>query len=107
MLSQRPLRLSPQFLYLTLQEGTMTFDQRLSHLVKASCKEALKELIVIDDLAPRRLLSVNETAAYLGISKREIYNLLTGKQLVRVSHRRRTMIDIRDLERWILERKVE
>ena len=50
----------------------MTFDERLSRLVKAGCKEALSELIEIADLAPRRLLSVAEAGTYLGISKREI-----------------------------------
>jgi excisionase family DNA binding protein len=59
----------------------------------------------IADLSPRRLLSIEETATYLGLSEREIYNILAAKQLAGVRHGKRLMVDIRDLEKWVERHK--
>ena len=77
----------------------------LSQIIKAACEEALRATLHIADLSPRRLLSVEETAIYLGLSEREIYNILAAKQLAGVRHGKRIMVDIRDLERWVERHK--
>ncbi len=54
---------------------------------------------------PPRLLSVEQAAAYLGVSRRVIWGLLESGELHRVriplGHRdvRRTLIDVKDLDR--------
>jgi excisionase family DNA binding protein len=53
----------------------------------------------------KRLLSPEEAAAYLALSKREVYNMIANGKLPAVQHGRRKMIDIRDLETWIEEHK--
>ncbi len=54
----------------------------------------------------RRLLSVNETAKYLGISPKTIYNGVHRRAEVRfpvkpVRQGRRVLFDIRDLESYV------
>lgn len=73
----------------------------LRQMIRAACEDAIKSALNIADISPRRLLSVEETAAYLNLSEREVYNLIAAKELVGVRHGRRLMIDIRDLEEWI------
>jgi len=55
--------------------------------------------------ANRRLLSVEEAAVYLALSKREIYNMIANRELKAVLHGRRKMLDIRDLDEWIERNK--
>ena len=59
----------------------------------------------ISDISSRRLLTVQEAAVYLALSEREVYNMLANKDLNRVRHGRRLMVDIRDLEEWIAGHK--
>jgi excisionase family DNA binding protein len=67
--------------------------------------DAIKDVLKISDISPRRLLSVEETATYLNLCEREIYNLISRKELTRVRHGRRQMLDIHDLQAWIETRK--
>lgn len=69
-------------------------------------KAAIKEAFHISDLSPRRLLNVEDAAAYLSLSEREVYNMISNKDLAAVRHGRRVMLDIRDLELWIQDNKV-
>lgn len=73
----------------------------LSMMIKAACQAAIKEALNISDIAPRRLMTAQEAATYLALSEREIYNMISNKELVGIRHGRRLMIDIRDLETWI------
>jgi excisionase family DNA binding protein len=79
----------------------MTAPNPLSSIIKSACESAIKEALNIGDLSPRRLLNVEEAAAYLSLSEREIYNMISNKDLAAVRHGRRVMVDIRDLEHWI------
>lgn len=79
----------------------MTSSDPLCAIIKSACEAAIKEALHISDMSPRRLLSVEETAVYLGLSEREIYNMITSRELLGVRHGRRLMLDIRDLETWI------
>jgi excisionase family DNA binding protein len=78
-----------------------------SQIIRAACEDAIKGVLKIGDISPRRLLSVEETATYLNLCEREVYSLISSKALIGVRHGRRQMIDIRDLESWIDARKAE
>jgi excisionase family DNA binding protein len=52
-----------------------------------------------------RLLTIEETAAYLSLSKREVYNMIATGELRAVTHGRRKMLDSVDLHRWIERNK--
>ncbi len=54
----------------------------------------------------RRLLSADEAALYVSLSRREIYNLIANRQLPAVIRGRRKMLDIQDLDAWIDRNKV-
>jgi len=57
------------------------------------------------DRVPRRLLSVDAAAIYLGRSKDAVQHLIQADKLPVVRCDRRTMLDIRDLDEWIAENK--
>ncbi|HWF45993.1 MAG TPA: helix-turn-helix domain-containing protein [Bryobacteraceae bacterium] len=80
---------------------TMTPGDPLSSIIKIACVAAIKEAFHISDLSPRRLLNVEDAAAYLSLSEREVYNMISNKDLGAVRHGRRVMLDIRDLDEWI------
>jgi excisionase family DNA binding protein len=83
----------------------MTQAETLSQIMEAACEAAIKRTMRISDIAPRRLLTARESAQYLSLSEREIYNMISDRQLAGVRHGKRVMIDIRDLEQWILSHK--
>lgn len=72
-----------------------------TQIVAAACELAVKRVLNISDISPRRLLSVEETSTYLNLSVAEVYSMLSNKELVGVRHGKRVMVDIRDLEKWI------
>jgi excisionase family DNA binding protein len=74
-------------------------------MIKAACQAAIKEAMQISDISPRRLMTAQEASVYLALSEREIYNMLSNKELTGVRHGRRLMLDIRDLEEWIAAHK--
>ena len=53
-----------------------------------------------------RLRSIEEAAAYLSLSKREIYNMVANRELPVVTHGRRKMLDLKDLDAWIEQNKL-
>jgi excisionase family DNA binding protein len=75
-------------------------------VLEAACESAIKKAMNITDISPRRLLTARESAEYLALSEREIYNMISTGELQRVRHGRRLMLDIRDLDGWITARKV-
>ena len=76
-----------------------------SEIIEAACETAVRRAMNISDISSRRLLTVQEAAVYLALSEREVYNMLANKDLNRVRHGRRLMVDIRDLEEWIAGHK--
>jgi excisionase family DNA binding protein len=55
----------------------------------------------------RRLLSVREAAQYLGRSEIAVREMTWNGKLPHIRTDRRVMFDIRDLDRWIDENRVE
>jgi hypothetical protein len=68
-------------------------------MIRLACEDAIKTALNIGDISPRRLLSVGQTATYLCLSEREIYNMLSTKELTGVRHGKRLMVDIRAIWR--------
>jgi excisionase family DNA binding protein len=73
------------------------FQQVISEAVESSVRKALN----ISEATNRRLLSIEEGAVYLSLSKREIYNMIATSELPAVKHGRRTLLDIQNLNEWI------
>jgi excisionase family DNA binding protein len=80
---------------------TDAFQQVIERAVETAVRKALN----INDATNRRLLSIEEGAAYLSLSKREVYNMIAARELPAVTHGRRKMLDIRDLDQWIAQNK--
>lgn len=57
------------------------------------------------NLRQKRLLTIEEAAEYLNVSKGTIHNLMAEKKLAQVYFMRWPMIDIEDLDRLIRESK--
>ena len=57
------------------------------------------------DQSQRRMLSIRETADWLGVSERFVYALISRGELRSVKVGRRRLIDARDAEQFIDERK--
>jgi excisionase family DNA binding protein len=83
----------------------MTHTDPLSQMMEAACEAAIKRTMRISDVSPRRLLTARESAQYLSLSEREVYNMISDHKLTGVRYGRRLMIDIQDLEGWILSHK--
>jgi len=77
------------------------FESLIERAVEAGVRKALN----VHEATSRRLLSIKESAAYLSLSKREVYNMISNHQLSTVAHGRRKMFDIRDVDEWIERNK--
>jgi len=77
-----------------------------SETIRAAVVDGVREAMNVDEATNRRLLSAEEAATYLNLSRREIYNMVANKDLRAVKHGKRTMFDIRDLNEWIEAHKV-
>jgi len=77
--------------------ATDAFQQVIEQAVDAGVRKALN----VSELTNRRLFSIEEAAVYLSLSKREVYNMIATRELPAVTHGRRKMLDIRDLDAWI------
>jgi len=80
---------------------TDAFAQIIQHAVEQAVRKALN----IDEATNRRLLSVAQAANFLSLSEREIYNVISNRELPAVKHGRRTLLDVRDLDDWIKAHK--
>jgi excisionase family DNA binding protein len=85
-----------------MSSTTDAFQRVIEQAVEAGVRKALN----VSEATNRRLLSAEEAAVYLSLSKREVYNMIANHQLAAVTHGRRKMLDIRDLDDWIERNKV-
>jgi excisionase family DNA binding protein len=81
--------------------GTDAFQQVIEQAVEVAVRKALN----ISTATNRRLLAIEEGAVYLSLSKREVYNMIANGDLPAVTHGRRKMLDIQDLDQWIARNK--
>ena len=55
----------------------------------------------------KRLIDVREASTYLGLAVGTLYNLVSMKQIPHVKLGRKLLFDLKDLDKWIEESKVE
>jgi excisionase family DNA binding protein len=84
----------------------MNPTQAFGQVIEEAVLEALKKALNVSDVTGRRLVTAKQAALYLCLSEREIYNMISSRELCGVRHGRRLMLDIRDLERWIETNKI-
>jgi excisionase family DNA binding protein len=76
-------------------------------MMEAAREAAIKRTLRISDVSPQRLLTARESAMYLSLSEREVYNMISERKLMGVRYGKRLMIDILHLEEWILSHKID
>lgn len=74
-------------------------------LIERAVEVAVKKALNVSEITNRRLMTIEESATYLALSVREIFNMTAAGELPPVKRGRRTMIDIQDLDRWIVRNK--
>jgi excisionase family DNA binding protein len=84
-----------------------TATDAFQHVIEQAVESAVRKALNVNEATKRRLLSAEEAATYLSLSKREVYNMIANGELAAVSHGRRKMLDIRDLDVWIDRSKVQ
>lgn len=83
------------------KEVEMSTADAFAQVIERAVLEALRKALNVNDVTGRRLVTAKQAAVYLCLSLREIYNMVSNRELNGVRHGRRLMLDIRDLERWI------
>lgn len=73
----------------------------LHSLIDEIADAVASRLRVVGPIPTRRLVSATEAATYLGLSRREVYNLISSRAIPAVFHGRRRMLDRQDLDDWI------
>lgn len=73
----------------------------LQQVIEQAVEVAVRKVLEGNTAGNRRLLSPEETATYLSMSKRENYNMIANGQIAVVTHGQRKMLDIRDVDEWI------
>jgi excisionase family DNA binding protein len=82
-----------------------TVTDAFQHVIEQAVESAVRKALNVSEATNRRLLSIEEGAVYLSLSKREVYNMIATGDLPAVTHGRRKMIDIQDLNQWIARNK--
>lgn len=57
--------------------------------------------------AQKRLLTVEDAAVYIGRTKEAVQHLIAGGKLKIVKSDRRVFLDVRDLDQWIEQCKIQ
>ncbi len=78
----------------------MNAADAFGEVVERAVEAGLRKALAISEVTNRRLLTVEQTAVYLALSRREVYNMLNS-EFPAVKRGKRTMIDIRDVDNWI------
>jgi excisionase family DNA binding protein len=78
-----------------------------SQMIEAAVESAMKRVMGMTDISPRRLMKVAEASKYLALSDREIYNMIANKEFTAVKQGWALMLDIRELETWIERKKAK
>lgn len=85
--------------------ATSTVTDVLQTIIEQAVEAGVRRAMNVNDTTNRRLLSMVDAAVYIGLSKREVYNVIALGELKAVNHGRRKLIDIRDLDEWITRKK--
>lgn len=83
----------------------MSTTDAFAEIIKSAVADGVRQALNIHDATNRRLLSVEQSAEYLNLSKREIWDMIAQHELPVVARGRRKMVDIQDLDGWIQRNK--
>jgi excisionase family DNA binding protein len=76
-----------------------------AEIVKTAVADGVREALNVQAATNRRLLTVEQAAEYLALSKRVIWEMIASHEFPVVAHGRRKMVDIQDLDVWIARNK--
>jgi excisionase family DNA binding protein len=88
-----------------MEAAGMSAGDAFQEVIERAVEAAVKKALNVSEVTNRRLMTIEEGAIYLSLSKREVYNMIACADLPAVTHGRRKMLDIRDLEAWIDQNK--
>jgi excisionase family DNA binding protein len=74
-------------------------------IIRTAVADGVREALNVHEATNRRLLTIEEAAEYLALSKREIWTMISAREFPVVARGRRKMVDIQDLEEWIQRNK--
>lgn len=77
----------------------------LSEMIKVAVREVLSEVIKTTDMRSQRLLSPEQAAEYINLSRARVYELLKEGEIPVVKSGRSTLVDKDDLDAWIRSHK--
>jgi excisionase family DNA binding protein len=83
----------------------MTAGDAFAEVIERAVEAGVRKALNMSKATNRRLFSTEESAVYLGLSRRELYNMIANKELKAVRRGRRTILDLRDLDEWIERHK--
>jgi excisionase family DNA binding protein len=87
----------------------MSIETNISDAIGAVIERAVdagvRKALNVSEATNRRLLSIEESATYLALSRREVYNMLSTREFPVVNRGRKKMIDLHDLNAWIERNK--
>lgn len=83
----------------------MSSGDAFAAVIERAVEAGLRRALNLSEITNKRLMSVEESATYLGLGKREIFVMIAAAELPAVKRGRRTMIDIQDLDNWIVRNK--
>ena len=86
--------------------STVGVRDAFGEAISAAVESGLRKALNISEVTNRRVLSAEEAAIYIGLSRREVYNMIANKKPRTIKHGKRTMLDIRDLDKWVELKKV-
>jgi excisionase family DNA binding protein len=82
-----------------------TASDAFAEVIERAVEAAIRKALNLSEATNRRLMTIEEAAVYLSLSKREVYNMIATHELAAVTHGRRKMLDIVDLNQWIERNK--
>ena len=62
-----------------ISNQSATGNDLFTQIIRMACEDAIRGVLRISDISPRRLMNICEAAAYLSLSERELYNMFSSK----------------------------
>ncbi|HEV2201734.1 MAG TPA: helix-turn-helix domain-containing protein [Bryobacteraceae bacterium] len=90
---------------MTYPAAPTSVTDAIAHVIERAVDVGVRKALNLSEATNRRLLSIEESALYLSLSKREVYNMIAVHELPVVPRGRKKMIDLQDLNSWIERNK--
>ena len=83
----------------------LTISDAIGAVIERAVDAGVRRALSVNEATNRRLFTIEESATYLALSRREVYNMLSTREFPVVNRGRKKMIDIQDLNAWIERNK--